>query len=71
VLKTFREVCTAKGSQAASLLDTKGPEIRTAMLRGHKPIELEAGESIIVESVGDAYTSFEVCAAVAQWGLRT
>ncbi len=45
--------------QWATLLDTKGPEIRTAMLRDHKPIDLVAGQSIIVEAVGDRYTSFE------------
>jgi pyruvate kinase len=43
----------------ACLLDTKGPEIRTAMLKGHEPIMLEAGQPITVESVGDQYTSFE------------
>eukprot|EP00798_Chlamydomonas_sp_ICE-L_P026972 gene26972-34986_t len=55
VLQRFRKVCAAKGNRAATLLDTKGPEIRTAMLRDHKPINLEAGQSIIVESVGDRY----------------
>jgi pyruvate kinase len=45
--------------QWATLLDTKGPEIRTAMLRDHKPITLEAGQAIIIEAVGDRYTSFE------------
>lgn len=29
------------------------------MLRGGAPIQLEAGQSIIVESVGDQYTTFE------------
>ena len=53
------QVCKAKGLHAASLLDTKGPEIRTAMLRDHKAIDLVAGQSIIVEAVGAAYTTFE------------
>jgi len=52
-------VCAQKKSNAATLLDTKGPEIRTAMLRDHKPISLEAGQSIIVESVGAKYMEFE------------
>jgi pyruvate kinase len=43
----------------AALLDTKGPEIRTAMLRGGKSIQLEKGQEIIVEAVGDRYTHFE------------
>jgi len=59
VLERFRKVCAAKGSTAATLLDTKGPEIRTAMLRDHKPISLEAGQSIIVEAVGAKYMEFE------------
>ena len=48
-----------KNSHAACLLDTKGPEIRTAMLKDHQPIELEANQPIIVEAVGDRYTEFE------------
>ncbi|MEW5302336.1 MAG: hypothetical protein WDW36_005135 [Sanguina aurantia] len=59
VLDRYRKVCTAKGLHAASLLDTKGPEIRTAMLRDHQSIALEAGQTIFIEAVGDAYTSFE------------
>lgn len=43
----------------ASLLDTKGPEIRTAMLKDHQPIDLVSGQDIIVEAVGDNYVSFE------------
>ena len=43
----------------ACLLDTKGPEIRTAMLKDHEPIVLEAGQPITVEAVGDKYTEFE------------
>jgi pyruvate kinase len=53
------QVCAAKGNTAAALLDTKGPEIRTAMLRDGKDIELEAGQPIIVEAVGDRYTEFQ------------
>jgi pyruvate kinase len=64
-------VCAAKASDIkrqsgidcaplwAVLLDTKGPEICTAMLRGGKNIQLEKGQEIIVEAVGDRYTEFE------------
>lgn len=45
--------------QIALLLDTKGPEVRTAMLRGHQPIELEEGQTVIIEAVGDAYDTWE------------
>ena len=59
VLECFRKVCAEKGANAAVLLDTKGPEIRTAMLRGGDNIKLEAGQEIIVEAVGPRYTEFE------------
>ncbi|GLI64206.1 hypothetical protein VaNZ11_007398 [Volvox africanus] len=59
VLERFRKVCEEKGSYAACLLDTKGPEIRTAMLRGGKDIELVAGQNVFVEAVGAAYISWE------------
>ena len=52
-------MCLEKKSRAAALLDTKGPEIRTAMLRDHKAIDLAAGQTIIVEAVGARYTEFE------------
>ena len=50
---------TEHAPQWATLLDTKGPEIRTAMLREQQNILLEQGQSIIVEAVGDSYTEFE------------
>jgi len=59
VLERFRRVCASKRRITGTMLDTKGPEIRTAMLRDHAAIELEAGQDIIVQAVGDAYTSFE------------
>ena len=59
VLDRFRSVCAEKGSHAAVLLDTKGPEIRTAMLRDGKDIEMEAGQEITVVAVGDDYTTWE------------
>ncbi|KAJ1479369.1 pyruvate kinase [Baffinella frigidus] len=64
VLERFRKVAAPKNpgraqGNVAVLLDTKGPEIRTAMLRDHKNILLEKDQDIIVEAVGDAYTTFE------------
>jgi pyruvate kinase len=38
----------------------QGPEIRTALLKDHKNIQLTAGQDIVIEAVGDAYTQFEV-----------
>jgi len=59
VLERFRKVTTEKKSMAACLLDTKGPEIRTAMLKDHANISLEAGQDIFVEAVGAKYTEWE------------
>jgi pyruvate kinase len=60
VLDRFRKVCAEKNSNCAVLLDTKGPEVRTAMLRNHEPIQLEKGQEIIVYAAGpDEYTTFE------------
>jgi len=59
VLEWYRKVLAEKKSTAACLLDTKGPEIRTAMLKDHQNISLEKGQEIMVEAVGDSYTEFE------------
>jgi Pyruvate kinase, barrel domain len=70
-LRRFRLVCAAKAAEMgaapglasaptwATLLDTKGPAIRSAMLRGGQNIMLEKGQPIIIEAVGDDYTEFE------------
>jgi pyruvate kinase len=59
VLNAFRRAARSRNSCAACLLDTKGPEIRTAMLRGGGPLQLEQGEEIIIEAVGEGYTTYE------------
>ncbi len=40
MLERLRRVAAAKGRSIATVLDTKGPEIRTAMLKGGHDIEL-------------------------------
>ncbi len=52
-------MCHHRGFDAACLLDTKGPEIRTAMLKDGKDIELVAGQPVTIHAVGDAYTTWE------------
>ncbi|EFJ51783.1 hypothetical protein VOLCADRAFT_120419 [Volvox carteri f. nagariensis] len=59
VLQRFRKVCAEKELHAACLLDTKGPEIRTAMLRGGKDIELVVDQKVTIHAVGDEYTTWE------------
>ena len=72
VLDRFRKACEEEGEAMKKekgldynhhwgcLLDTKGPEIRTAMLKDHEPIILEKNQPITIEAVGDKYTSLRV-----------
>jgi hypothetical protein len=41
------------------MLDTKGPEIRTAMLKGGQDISLSAGQEVLLVAVGNAYKTWE------------
>ncbi len=50
VLDRVRAVAAEKNSFLACLLDTKGPEIRTAMLRDGEPIYLVKDQKIVVEA---------------------
>ncbi|KAG2495346.1 hypothetical protein HYH03_006615 [Edaphochlamys debaryana] len=59
VLDRLRKVAAEKKSNIAFLLDTKGPEIRTAMLKDGKDIELTKGQDVTVVAVGDEYTSWQ------------
>ena len=55
--KQLREVAEEVGKPVAALLDTKGPEIRTGVLKDRKKVTLTAGEEIILTTediVGDA-----------------
>eukprot|EP00959_Pyramimonas_sp_CCMP1952_P199099 4164693-Pyramimonas_sp.AAC.1 len=52
VLDRLRKVIGEKNKHTALMLDTKGPEIRTAMLKDHQAIHLEKDQDIIVEAVG-------------------
>jgi len=36
--------------QCAIMLDTKGPEIRTGLLKDHKPIELTKGQTLEIST---------------------
>jgi len=59
VLDRLRKVAAAKSNLVAFLLDTKGPEIRTAMLRGGKDIHLTKGQELTIVAAGDEYTTWE------------
>ncbi|KAL4170611.1 hypothetical protein KRP22_008720 [Phytophthora ramorum] len=46
-LSNLREAMAARpGCHCAVLLDTKGPEIRSGFLEGHKPVQLKAGQTL-------------------------
>ncbi|KIY96424.1 pyruvate kinase [Monoraphidium neglectum] len=59
VLDRLRAVAALKGRNIAYLLDTKGPEIRTAMLKGGKNLELQADQRVVLEAVGPDYQTWE------------
>ena len=69
MLDRVRSAASAAGRPIAMLLDTKGPEIRTGMLEGHKHVMLEKGGSVLItpmsgidDPVGNAghiYTTYE------------
>ncbi len=53
MLTRVREAAEEAGRPIAMLLDTKGPEIRTGLLEGHKPVCLEKGSSIRISPMYD------------------
>eukprot|EP00195_Chlamydomonas_chlamydogama_P007138 CAMPEP_0202895824 /NCGR_PEP_ID=MMETSP1392-20130828/4951_1 /ASSEMBLY_ACC=CAM_ASM_000868 /TAXON_ID=225041 /ORGANISM="Chlamydomonas chlamydogama, Strain SAG 11-48b" /LENGTH=1605 /DNA_ID=CAMNT_0049580967 /DNA_START=110 /DNA_END=4924 /DNA_ORIENTATION=+ len=59
VLDRLRKVAAEKNIKICTLLDTKGPEVRTAMLQNHEPIELQQGQELTVVAVGDDYIKWE------------
>lgn len=60
-LKLLKEVREETGRHIAALLDTKGPEIRTGLLKDGKKVTLEAGNTYtlhIDECIGDETKGF-------------
>ena len=56
-LERVRAVERERRLPIAALLDTKGPEIRTGLLKGHQNVTLKAGDTFVLrfdESAGDA-----------------
>lgn len=60
MLNLVREAAKEVGRPIAMLLDTKGPEIRTGLLKNHEPVTLKKGDDLIIspitssEEIGDA-----------------
>ena len=61
LLGTYAQACALTGAPAAILLDTKGPEIRTAMLHSDfaEGLPIETGDDVVVHAVGEQYTTFQ------------
>jgi pyruvate kinase len=60
-VRAIREAVRQRpGSHVAIMLDTKGPEIRTGLLKEHKPITLVEGQDLVISTdyslEGDAST---------------
>ena len=47
-IERVRRIAAELGQPIGILLDTKGPEVRTGLLEGHKKVSVTAGDSIIV-----------------------
>lgn len=59
MLARLRSVAAAKQANVSYLLDTKGPEIRTAMLRGGQNLLLSKDQEVILVAVGSEYQTWE------------
>jgi pyruvate kinase len=59
VLQQLRAVAASKGATISYLLDTKGPEIRTAMLRGGQNLSLSKDQEVLLVAVGGDYKTWE------------
>ena len=46
VMKNVKEASKKTNIPVAIMLDTKGPEIRSGMLKDHTPIELKEGQTL-------------------------
>ena len=51
MLNIVRAAAEEEGRPIAMLLDTKGPEIRTGVLKDHQAVELEKGQDIIISPI--------------------
>ena len=45
-LDSLKEAIKKTGINCATMLDTKGPEVRTGLLKEHKPVALKKGQDL-------------------------
>ena len=67
-IKNLREIMQETGMQAAIMLDTKGPEIRTIKLEGGNDVSLVAGQTFTLTTDKSVIGNSE-CVAVTYEGL--
>lgn len=68
-IERLRAVCGEADSPCAVLLDTRGPEIRTGCLAGGAPVQLSAGDEIVLterEVEGTARLVTQTCRGLSQ-----
>ncbi|MDR1651175.1 MAG: pyruvate kinase [Synergistaceae bacterium] len=65
MLDMVRKIESEGSSPIASILDTKGPEIRTGLLAGHEPVELRSGGTFTISSEECAGTCERVSVSYA------
>ena len=53
MLERVRKFAKEAGRPVAMLLDTKGPEIRTGLLKEHKPVRLTKGSEVVISHYDD------------------
>ncbi len=76
LIRMVRSVAAAEGKPICILADLQGPKIRTSKLKGHKPVQLVAGERLTItprEVAGSASlvgTTFKTLAENLERGSR-
>lgn len=53
MLERVRKFAKEAGRPVSTLLDTKGPEIRTGLLKEHKPVKLKKGGEVVISHYDD------------------
>jgi pyruvate kinase len=70
VLENVLAAIKKTGIRCALMLDTKGPEIRTGLLKGGKPVHLKAGQDLeLLLGMDEKYEVGAFCFSGPRWLL--